>query len=71
MLKELTDIDLCEKVWSILQEQLGPVQTLRFLSLVQREPRDYLKWRDEHFANVPADQILDELERMEGSDPSA
>ena len=45
---------------TVLEERLGPVQTLRFLALISREPFDYQAWRERHFAGMSLDQILAE-----------
>jgi hypothetical protein len=37
---------------AILKASLGPVQALRFLALLSRDPFDYQSWRDQHFAGM-------------------
>ncbi len=65
MANQLTDIDLCRRAVQVLAQTLGPVDTLRFLSMVRAAPRDYIRWRDEHFGRIPTDEILDDIERMD------
>ncbi len=58
MPETLTDEVLCTKGFEILEDQLGPVQALRFLALVSREPFDYQRWRQEHFGKMSVFEIL-------------
>lgn len=52
MVNRLTYAELCERAWEVLRERLGPVNTLRFLSLARAQPRDYQAWRDAHFRDA-------------------
>jgi hypothetical protein len=54
----LTNEGLWEKGLSVLESQLGPVQTLEFMAMVSRQPFDYQKWRDEQFHGLSIDDIL-------------
>lgn len=45
MPKLFADYKLCNKGFEILEENLGPVQALRFLALISRQPFDYQQWR--------------------------
>lgn len=42
---------------SVLDEHLGPVEALRFLALISREPFDYQTWRERHFASTSLSEI--------------
>lgn len=56
---------LLDRAWETLRERLGPADAMRFLSLIRNQPRDYQTWRDEHFRELGADRLLDEIERGE------
>ena len=71
MTPEFTDDELRTKAWELLQKHLGPVDTLRFLSLMRTKPRDYQKWRDEHFKNLTADELISHLRQTEANRPGS
>lgn len=54
----LADDALRSRGVAVLEEHLGPVQALRFLALLCREPFDYQAWRDKHFAGLDLEEIL-------------
>jgi hypothetical protein len=56
---------LWEKGLSLLESQLGPVQTLEFMAMVSRQPFDYQRWRDEQFGGVSVDEILAQAKAQE------
>ena len=58
MTESLADDALCTKGLALLEDQLGPVQTLRFLSLISRQPFDYQHWRQQHFAGMSLAEVL-------------
>ncbi len=62
MVSRLSDIELCRQVWDLLRERLGPVEAMRFLSLVRSQPRDYVKWRDEQFRELTLIGLLEQLD---------
>ncbi len=66
MPETLTDEVLCTKGFEILEDQLGPVQALRFLALVSREPFDYQRWRQEHFGKMSVLEILSQARSLSG-----
>ena len=45
MAKKLSENELRRQAVQALSESLGPVDALRFLALVSREPFDYQEWR--------------------------
>ena len=49
-----------------MEEHLGPVQALRFLSLLSREPFDYQKWRDEECGGMSLEEILEAARTQKG-----
>jgi len=58
MPEQLTDEALCAKVLAVLEDQLGPVHTLRFLALMSRQSFDYQRWREQHFGSMSVEEIL-------------
>jgi hypothetical protein len=58
MAEAMADDVLRAKGMAILEASLGPVQALRFLALLSREPFDYQAWRDKHFAGMSLAEIL-------------
>ena len=61
MAKQLTEEELRRQAVQALSERLGPVEALRFLSLVSREPFDYQQWRREYFSHYSVDGLLEEV----------
>lgn len=43
---------------AVLEDHLGPVEALRFLAMISREPFDYQRWRQQHFGEMSLDEIL-------------
>jgi len=68
MTESLADDVLCAKGLALLEEQLGPVQTLRFLALLSRQPFDYQRWRQQHFTGMSLAEVLT---RAQGASPSS
>ena len=58
MSEPLVDDVLCQKGLEALERELGPVQTLRFLALISRQPFDYQEWRQKRFAGMSLAEIL-------------
>lgn len=54
----LSDEDLRQTALNLLESELGPMETLRFLAMVRHEPFDYQAWRDKEFANVSLDELF-------------
>ncbi len=52
MAKLLTEQELRQQAVWALADKLGPVDALRFLALVSREPFDYQQWRKEYHGDV-------------------
>jgi hypothetical protein len=63
MAKQLTEQELRQQAVRALTESLGPVEALRFLGLVSREPFDYQKWRREYFSQYDVDELLTEIRK--------
>jgi hypothetical protein len=66
MAKQLTEEELRQQAVRALSDSLGPVDALRFLALVSREPFDYQQWRKEYFSKYDPDQLLDEVRHHHG-----
>ena len=45
MAKQLSETELRRQAVQALSDSVGPVDALRFLALVSREPFDYEEWR--------------------------
>ena len=58
MTEQLADDALREKGLAVLEHELGPVQALRFLALISRQPFDYQTWRQQHFSGMSLSQIV-------------
>ena len=43
----LTDTEIKSKGIQVLSEYVGDVEAERFITLIQREPFDYTKWRQD------------------------
>jgi len=61
MAKQLTEQELRQQAVRALSDSLGPVDALRFLGLVSREPFDYQQWRKEYFSHYSVDELLTEV----------
>lgn len=61
MAKLLTEQELRQQAVRALEEHLGPLEALRFLALVSREPFDYQEWRNRYFADSTVEEIFREL----------
>lgn len=57
----LTDTELKRKGLQILAQHLGNVEAERFVALIQREPFDYTKWRQEQ--EMDENLSLEEISR--------
>ena len=60
MAKLLTEQELRQQAVQALAAKLGPVEALRFLALVSREPFDYQQWRKEYFSHYGVNELLEE-----------
>ena len=53
----LTDTEIKSKGIQLLSEYLGDVEAERFITLIQREPFDYTKWRQDLDDNLSINEI--------------
>jgi hypothetical protein len=65
----LNESDLRRKALLALEERLGPVDALRFLALIRREPFDSEAWRNRAFANQSVAELFQEMEAIESRIP--
>lgn len=68
--KLLTEQELCQQGARALADKLGPVDALRFLALVSREPFDYQQWRKEYFGRFGVDELVEEAQNPHKSKDS-
>ncbi len=55
----ITDTEIKTKGFQILAQNLGNVEAERFIALIQREPFDYTKWRQ----NLDEGLSIEEISR--------
>ena len=53
----ISDTEIKSKALAFLSEYLGDVETERFITLIQREPFDYTKWRQGLNENLSIEEI--------------
>jgi len=63
MAKMLTEERLRQQAVRVLAEKLGPVDALRFLASVSREPFNYQRWRKRYFSQYGVDELLQEVRK--------
>jgi len=62
MAKMLTEEKLRQQAAQVLAEKLGPVDALRFLALVSREPFNYQRWRKRYFSHYyEVEKLIEEV----------
>ncbi len=66
MAKQLTEQELRQQAVRALSDRLGPVDALRFLASVSREPFDYQQWRNEYFSHYGVNDLLEEARKQPG-----
>ena len=70
MAKQLTEQELRQQAVRALSDRLGPVDALRFLASVSREPFDYQQWRTDYFSHYGVDDLLEEARKQSGEERS-
>ena len=53
----ITDTEIKAKGMHVLAQYLGDVESERFIALIQREPFDYTKWRQDMDENLSIEEI--------------
>lgn len=48
---------------AVLEDHLGPVQALRFLALISRQPFDYQRWRQQRFGTMSLADLLAQAQK--------
>ena len=66
MAKQLSQKELRQRAVRALTDSLGPVEALRFLALISREPLDYQEWRHEYFSQYDIDELITEVHKHHG-----
>jgi hypothetical protein len=61
----LNEAELRSKALTALEERLGPIDALRFLALIRREPFDYDAWREKEFANQSVAELFAQMDAIE------
>ncbi len=64
MTEPLTDDVLCTMGLTVLEDSLGPVQALRFLALISRQPFDYQRWRQQNFGAMRLTEVLTQAQML-------
>ena len=66
---DLNTADIMEKGMTCLLENLGTVETERFISVIIRERFDYTKWRKEYFGDASVEELNSAASAYAKSDP--
>ena len=53
----ITDTEIKTKGIQVLAQHLGDIEAERFIALIQREPFDYTKWRQEFDEELSLEEI--------------
>jgi hypothetical protein len=53
----ITDTEIKTKGFQVLAKHLGDVEAERFIALIQREPFDYTKWRQDLDEDLSLEEI--------------
>ena len=71
MSNRLAEDELRHTALTLLEKELGPLETLRFLAMVRREPFDYQAWRDARFAGLTVEDLFRQMQALEVGPQSA
>ena len=52
-----------------LRDRLGPVEALRFLSILRTPRETTRRWRDEHFKDLGLDELFVQMQGVEAKNP--
>ena len=53
----ITDTEIKTKGFQVLAQNLGDIEAERFVALIQREPFDYTKWRQDIDEELSIEEI--------------
>lgn len=70
----MTDSELRLQGITVLAQALGSVEAERFIALIQREPFDYTKWRQDRWDALSLDEISEQamaLRKRESKEDAA
>ena len=56
-MNDLNTAEIMEKGMTCLLDNLGPVETERFISIIIRERFDYTKWRKDYFGDASVEEL--------------
>lgn len=59
------DENLIQKGMKVLMENLGDIDTEKFISLINREKFDYTKWQQMHFDKIDDDDFYKKAIKFE------
>lgn len=62
-------VEIMNKGMNCLLEKLGVVEAEQFISIIIREKFDYTKWQQEHFDELPPEQIDNGAKRYAEAHP--
>ena len=68
-MNDMNTAEVMERGMSCLFEQLGVVETERFISVIIREKYDYTKWRRSFFGDATVKEINSAAVNYERSNP--
>lgn len=61
----MTNTEIKIKGFKILTETLGLVEAERFIALMQQEPFDYTKWRENLFDELTVEEISQKAMKLQ------
>ncbi len=62
----ITDTEIKAKGFQVLAQHLGDIEAERFVALIQREPFDYTKWRQDMDEELSLEEISRKAMVMRG-----
>jgi regulator of PEP synthase PpsR (kinase-PPPase family) len=65
----MTDTEIRMKGLQILAQHLGDIEAERFVALIQREPSDYTKWRQELDDDLSIEEISQKVMALRRETP--
>jgi hypothetical protein len=65
----MNDMVLEQTAMRCLVDNLGIVQTERFISLIRKDPFDYTKWQQDLWSGKSVDEIFNAAARWKQSEP--
>ena len=53
----MSDMEIIDRGMNCLLEELGVVETERFIAVLSREKFDYTKWQKKHFDSINSEEF--------------